>query len=222
MHPLEPRIGSWSKLPAFNDVDFNALGSFIARERSSKTIYPAREDVFRCFELTPLDNVKVVILGQDPYHSPGKASGLAFECLDGVPTPSWTKILQVYKEDVPNNFPADLEYGKGLDNWSKQGVLLLNTALTVVKGIAGSHSVRWQPFTIKLLDSLFARQQPTVFLLWGKPARFLAPVVPKHHKAIYNEHPAAACYAERKWDAEGVFSKTNEFLVSRFQTPIDW
>lgn len=215
------KIGSWATLPAFTSPKFSELGSYIAQERSKGIVYPDRENIFRAFELTPLEKVKVVLIGQDPYHD-GSATGLCFECGAGKITPSWEKVIQIYDKDFPTSFAPDIYEGK-LSRWAEQGVLLLNAALTVRKGQPGSHSSVWKGFTLSILGSLYLDQSPKVFMVWGKEAQKLFPPPVDHpHHGIYVEHPAAAVYANREWNAKDVFIRANIHLKRYGLTQIDW
>lgn len=216
---LQERIKGWANYPAFKDKDFAELGAFIAQERKKHTVYPDRENIFRAFEMTPPDEVKVVILGQDPYHD-GSATGLAFECGKGI-TPSMEKIIEVYNRDLPVGFAAHMYDGK-LHTWAENGVLLLNASLTVRAGEPGSHTLRWRKFTASVLDSLIFDQAPKVFMVWGSSAKVSLPKVERPHLGIYCEHPAKACYERRHWDAIGIFKKANEFLDRTGRGKIDW
>jgi uracil-DNA glycosylase len=217
---LYERIGDWSKLEVFHSDYFKATGMYIAEQREKETVYPEREDVFKAFELTPFRKVKVVLLGQDPYHD-GNATGLAFEC-GRKPSPSWRKILEEYKLEFPVRFEADLEYGRGLDRWATQGVLLLNTALTVRKGEPGSHTEPWKQFTREIMKALIEDKSPKVFLLWGKYAQTYVPAIKPPHTYFKAEHPAAAVYGQRPWNAEAPFRTANAFLRSVGLTEIQW
>lgn len=189
--------------------------------RMNKTIYPAPENIFKALKLTPFNNVKVVWLGQDPYHN-GSANGLAFDCsISGSLNPSMNKILKVYEKEYPNHFNVNLMDGK-LEHWARQGVLLLNVSLTVPKGEPGKHIKHWEPFTTKILNLLLDDDRPKLFVCLGKWAKGIANhVYPPHGVAEY-EHPAAACYAGRDWNAEGIFGKINDFLKKEGMTEIEW
>ena len=147
---------------------FLKISDFIDEEYESKTVYPPYEDIFNAFKLTPLGNVKVVILGQDPYHEEGQAHGLAFSTPDGRPIPR--SLKNIFKEiNAEYDFPIP-ESGC-LEKWAKEGVFLLNTVLTVVEGEANSHSkCGWQTFTDAVIRILDCQKQPIVFMLWGKQA----------------------------------------------------
>ena len=147
---------------------FLRIEDFINREYASKTVYPPYDEIFNAFKLTPIGNVKVVILGQDPYHEEGQAHGLAFSTPDGRPIPR--SLKNIFKE-INAEYGCPIPESGCLEAWAKQGVFLLNTVLTVEAGNANSHSkCGWQTFTDKVIQTLNERSQPIVFLLWGKQA----------------------------------------------------
>jgi uracil-DNA glycosylase len=197
------------------------IQNFIKSERVlGKSIYPAESDVFNAFKYTPLDQVKVVILGQDPYHGEGQAHGLAFSVKKGVPVPP--SLRNIYKELQSDLGIFPPPHGN-LENWARQGVLLLNTVLTVEGGKAGSHHNRgWEQFTDSVIDVLNEKKENLVFILWGSPAQKKARKVdPKKHHLIVSVHPSPLS-AHRGFFGTRPFSKTNDFLVSKQIKPIDW
>ena len=196
------------------------LRKFLVNEYNSKTVYPNMYDLFNALHFTPYENVKVVILGQDPYHGPNQAHGLSFSVNPGVKAPP--SLVNIYKElktdlgcYVPNN--------GYLKKWADQGVLLLNTVLTVRAGEANSHKNKgWEPFTTKVIDVLNDKETPIVFILWGNNAISKANLItnPKH-LIIKSVHPSPLS-ASRGFFGSKPFSQTNNFLVSINQPPIDW
>jgi uracil-DNA glycosylase len=214
---LEQRLKGWVKLPAFNGPEFDKLGTYIATERKTHTVYPERDKIFRAFEVTPVERVKVVLLGQDPYFD-GNATGLAFECGVKV-SPSMEKIIKIYDQDFPSSFAPDI-YDGNLLRWAEQGVLLLNSALTVRKGSPGSHAQAWQGFMKSLLESLSFDQSKKVFIVLGAKARAVMPTT--SHLVLSYEHPAAACYENRDWNAKGLFLSANARLKSLGIKEIEW
>ena len=147
---------------------FLNIKEFIDEEYKTKTVYPPYDEIFNAFRLTPIENVKVVILGQDPYHEKGQAHGLAFSTPDGRPIPR--SLKNIFKE-INDEYDYPIPESGCLDSWAKQGVFLLNTVLTVEDGNANSHSkCGWQTFTDKVIEILNNHSQPIVFLLWGKQA----------------------------------------------------
>lgn len=204
---------------ALEAADFVALQQFVEQERQSHTIYPSAEDVFNAFRWTGYRDVKAVILGQDPYHGPGQAHGLSFsvgeECR--LP-PSLKNIFKELQLDLSVNSPT---HGN-LESWARQGVLLLNTVLTVREGEANSHRKRgWENFTDCVIRALSQREQPVVFLLWGKPAQSKASLIESRHIILPAPHPSPLS-AYRGFFGSRPFSKTNAALTELGQTPIDW
>jgi uracil-DNA glycosylase len=202
-----------------------ALKSFLLAEKAAgKAIYPKGSQWFRALDLTPLPQVRVVILGQDPYHGPGQAHGLCFSVPPGVrPPPSLGNIFKELKTDLGIDPPR---HGF-LESWAKQGVLLLNSVLTVESGLAASHKERgWERFTDAVIRLVAAKPDPVVFLLWGsyaqKKAAFVADVAQGgHHLVLKVAHPSPLS-AHNGFLGCRHFSKANAFLESRGLTPIDW
>ena len=197
------------------------LKDFIESERKSKTIYPSSEQYFNAFKVTPFDKVKVVILGQDPYHGPGQAHGLSFSVLPGVPhPPSLQNIFKELKQDIKGfEIPQDGD----LSCWASQGVLLLNATLTVEKFKAGSHQGKgWEIFTDQVLKVLNEDVRPKVFILWGayaqKKAHFLDI---QKHCVLRFPHPSPLS-AHRGFFGSQPFSQTNKFLKAKGQSEIQW
>ena len=199
----------------------DALKQFLVTEiKANKVIYPPNALIFNAFNTTPLANVKVVILGQDPYHGPNQAHGLAFSVSLGVPIPP--SLLNIYKElerDINFRIP---NHGYLVD-WSKQGVLLLNTALTVRAGMANSHRGKgWEVFTDQVIRHLSLREKPMVFLLWGKNAAEKEALIDtSKHLVLKAPHPSPLS-AHRGFLGCGHFSKANEFLIKNSIAPINW
>ena len=197
------------------------LKRFLLAERDAgKRIFPSGSNWFRALDLTPLDRVKVVILGQDPYHGPGQAHGLCFSVPDGIrPPPSLINIYKELQSDLGIPPPAHgfLEY------WARQGVLLLNSVLTVEMGIAASHRERgWERFTDAVVRLVNAKQQPVVFMLWGSYAQKKASFVDtSRHLVLKAPHPSPLS-AHSGFLGCRHFSKANAFLESRGIAPIDW
>ena len=213
---------SWKEAlaPEFEKPYFAQLVRFLHQEKADgKVIYPPGSQIFRAFELTPLDQVKVVILGQDPYHNPGEAMGLSFSVPDGVRMPP--SLRNIFTE-VENDLGIRMSGRPNLENWARQGVLLLNSILTVEAGKAASHrGIGWQEFTDAVIRTLSERRQGIVFLLWGNFAKAKAALIDssKHH-VLQAAHPSplagGAFFGCRH------FSKTNQILVSEGKAPIDW
>ena len=199
---------------------YKELQDFIASERKKHEVYPPEKEVFTAFSLTPFEKVKVVILGQDPYHGEGQAHGLAFSVKRGVkPPPS---LVNIYKElDADLGIKAP-DHGN-LENWAKQGVLLLNTVLTVRKDEAGSHQGKgWEIFTDRAIEVLSEKKRDLVFILWGNPSQKKASKVnPAHHHLILSPHPSPLS-SYRGFFGSKPFSRTNKFLQDNGLSAVDW
>ncbi|MGE3974652.1 MAG: uracil-DNA glycosylase [Bdellovibrionales bacterium] len=214
---------SW-KIPLlkeFQSLYMADLRTFLKKElKAKKTIYPKGPNIFNALNLCPLDQVRVVILGQDPYHGPGQAHGLCFSVKKGVaPPPSLINVFKELKADLGMPMP---DHGC-LEKWAKQGVLLLNTALTVEHGKAASHQGRgWERFTdeiIRLVDQL---PHSVVFLLWGSPAQKKAELIKsKQHLILKSPHPSPLS-AHRGFLGNKHFSKTNAHLKAQGLREVDW
>ncbi|RVQ67852.1 uracil-DNA glycosylase [Croceicoccus ponticola] len=218
---------SWAPVlePVFASEQARALHGWLdEQEEAGRTVYPPRADWLRALELTPLDKVKVVILGQDPYHGPGQAHGLAFSVPDGVKLPP--SLRNVYKELEADCgvVPAD---GGDLTHWAEQGVLLLNNALTVEAGSAGSHQKRgWDAITDACVAAVARREKPSVFILWGSHAQAKARRVSElgpgtRHCVIATPHPSPLS-AHRGFFGSRPFSRANDFLIAHGREPIRW
>ena len=219
---MPPLQGQWLEAlkPEFKKSYYKELFEKVGQEYQQRKIFPAPDDIFNAFHFTPLDEVKVVILGQDPYHNDGQAHGLCFSVKPEVEVPpSLVNIYQELHEDcgceIPNN--------GYLEKWAKQGVLLLNTVLTVRAHQANSHrGIGWEEFTDAAIRILNEQDRPIVFLLWGRPAQMKKSMLnnPKH-LILEAPHPSPLS-AYRGFFGCGHFSKTNEFLKSHGLEPIDW
>jgi uracil-DNA glycosylase len=201
------------------------LGGWLrAEEERGATIYPPRGMRLKALELTPLDRVKVVILGQDPYHGPGQAHGLSFSVPDGVAVPP--SLANIYKELESDLGVARRQTGN-LEHWARQGVLLLNNSLTVEAGKAGSHAGKgWDAITDAAVAAVAAREAPSVFILWGAHARKKAANVPQlardgRHLVLTSAHPSPLS-AHAGFFGSRPFSKANAFLEARGRGAIDW
>lgn len=204
----------------FDKPYFADLVSFVHSEYATHRIYPPGKLIFNAFDACPPGKLKVVILGQDPYHGEGQAHGLCFSVNDGVPLPP--SLVNIYKE-------ISEEYGKpapasgNLLRWANQGVLLLNATLTVRANIAGSHQGRgWETFTDAVIKSISDNKENVVFLLWGAYAGRKAEMIDTaKHCVLKSAHPSPLS-AYRGFFGNGHFRKANDYLVSTGQTPIDW
>ena len=197
------------------------LQSFLVREKASgKTIYPPEEHVFAALNLTPFEKVKVVIIGQDPYHGPDQAHGLSFSVQKGIKTPpSLNNIFKELQDDLNLSPP---QHGN-LQHWASQGVLLLNNVLTVESGHAASHSHQgWEEFTDQIIKLLNEKKRHLVFILWGSPAqKKAAQVDSQKHFILKSVHPSPLS-SYRGFFGSKPFSKTNEYLISQGLAPISW
>lgn len=204
----------------FHQPYYTELYKFVKSEYSSQIIYPNAEDLFNAFHFTPLSKVKVVILGQDPYHNEGQAHGLCFSVKPEVEIPP--SLVNIYKElqadlgcYIPNN--------GYLEKWARQGVLLLNTVLTVRAHQANSHQgMGWERFTDAVIQAVNTQDRPIVFILWGRPAQQKRSMLsnPKH-RILEAPHPSPLS-SYRGFFGSRPFSKTNEFLLKHNVEPIDW
>lgn len=199
---------------------FLEIKDFVDEEYELKTVYPPYEEIFNAFKLTPLSEVKVVILGQDPYHEPGQAHGLAFSTPEGRPIPR--SLKNIFKE-INEEYDYPVPESGCLESWAKQGVFLLNTVLTVEKGNANSHSkCGWQTFTDNVIKILDGQAQPIVFLLWGKQAEKKKELINNpNHLVLVTSHPSPFS-ARRGFFGSNHFKLTNEFLKENKKEEIDW
>ncbi len=204
----------------FDSKYFFKLKEFLVFERQKFIIYPPASDIFAAFNYTPFNNVKVVILGQDPYHGKGQANGLCFSVNDNIKKPP--SLQNVFKE-----LQSDLGYpvpeSGNLEKWARQGVLLLNATLTVRSGQAGSHQNRgWEQFTDSIIQRLSDNREDLVFILWGNYARAKRKLInPEKHFIIESPHPSPFS-AHSGFFGSKSFSRTNEYLFKHGIQPIDW
>ena len=204
----------------FDESYFAALAAFLHQEKAEgKVVYPPGPEIFKAFELTPVQDVKVVILGQDPYHGAGQAMGLSFSVPDGVPAPP--SLKNIFKE-IESDLGVTMSGSPNLEKWARQGVLLLNSILTVRSGAAASHSgIGWQRFTDAVIKYISDNLDGVVFLLWGNYARGKKELIDtSRHTVLEAAHPSPL--ARGAFFGCRHFSKTNEILVSEGKTPIDW
>lgn len=218
---------SWAPVlePVLATAEARRLGGWIkAEEAAGRTVYPPRGQRLRALALTPLDTVKVVILGQDPYHGPGQAHGLAFSVPDGVKVPP--SLVNIFKELKADCGVEPVASGD-LTRWAEQGVLLLNNALTVEAANAGSHQNRgWDAITDACVAAVAAREEPSVFILWGSHAQGKARRVPElgtgsRHCVIASPHPSPLS-AHRGFFGSKPFSRANAFLTLHGREAIRW
>lgn len=218
---------SWREVlePVLAAPEARRLGGWLRTEEANgKQIFPPRGQRLRALELTPLDRVKVVILGQDPYHGPGQAHGLCFSVPEGVRVPP--SLVNIYKELESDLGVAPPGHGN-LEHWARQGVLLLNNSLTVEAGQAGSHAGRgWEAITDACVAAAARREEPTVFILWGSHARKKAANVPElqgetPHLVLTAPHPSPLS-AHSGFFGSKPFSQANAFLEAKGRGAIDW
>ena len=198
------------------------LNVFLNKEYNDYTCYPPRELLFNAFRLTPLDNVKVVIVGQDPYHEPGQAMGLSFSVPKGIKVPP--SLVNIYKE-IAEEYNCKIDYSSGdLTYLAKQGVLLLNSILSVRAHQALSHNIEeYRTFLARVLEVLDQQKQPIVFLLWGGPARKLKAYLHNpDHLVLECIHPSPLAANHGGWFGNGHFKKTNEYLRKNGIKEIKW
>ncbi len=214
---------SWKKVLGeyFESPDFKNLADAVRSEYLDKnrTVYPPAKDLFRAFNETPFEQVKVVILGQDPYHNPGQAMGLCFSVPQGVPAPP--SLLNIFKEIKKDT--GHQRTKTDLSDWAKQGVFLLNAVLTVLKNQPTSHgNLGWQKFTDTVIKKISDEKENVVFILWGAYARSKKDLIDeKKHLILESAHPSPLS-ANRGFFGSKVFSKTNSYLEKHAKTPIKW
>jgi uracil-DNA glycosylase len=204
----------------FDKPYFAALVDFVKREYATKRIFPPAPLIFNAFDQCPLDEVKVVILGQDPYHGPGQAHGLCFSVNDGVEFPP--SLINIFKE-IERDLHIPVPSTGNLLRWAKQGVLLLNATLTVEAHRAGSHQDKgWEVFTDAVIRVLSEKRENLVFMLWGSYAQQKGiQINHSKHLVLRSVHPSPLS-AYRGFIGCGHFSEANEFLISKEKTPIQW
>lgn len=220
---MEVRIEpSWKEHLAgeFEQPYFKELTAVVRTEYESGTVYPAPKNLFRAFELTPFETVKVVILGQDPYHGPKQAHGLSFSVIEGVRNPP--SLQNIFKEIASDTGEPPLPSGD-LSRWASQGVLLLNATLTVRAGAAGSHQGQgWERFTDAVIKKLSDERDHLVFILWGNYARGKKLLIDAaKHCVIESPHPSPFSAANGFFGSKP-FSKANAYLEAHGEVPIDW
>lgn len=199
---------------------YQELQAFVQKRRAEVRVFPEEKNVFNALELTPFESVKVVILGQDPYHGLGQAHGLSFSVQKGIPLPpSLKNIYKELQEDIGGELPTEGD----LSHWAKQGVLLLNTVLTVEEGNANSHKGKgWERLTNRLIESLNELKHPVIFILWGKPAQDKEKlIINPNHVILKAPHPSPLS-AYRGFFGSKPFSRVNGILIQQGQTPIRW
>lgn len=204
----------------FDAPYFRELRNYLVGERAAHTVYPRASDILRSFQLTPFDAVRVVILGQDPYHGPGQAHGLSFSVPASVPIPP---SLRNMFQEIHRDLGVPLSSKGDLTSWAAQGVLLLNATLTVRAGEAGSHANHgWERFTDAAISSLSRERNGLIFLLWGRHAQAKESLIdPERHYILKAPHPSPLS-AHRGFMGCGHFGAANEILAAQGSPPIDW
>lgn len=219
---VDPQIHpSWKErlLPEFQKESFQNLKSFLVEERKQYQVFPPGSLIFSAFNFTPFDDVKVVILGQDPYHGAGQANGFCFSVNDGVRMPP--SLINIFKE-VKEDCGCEIPMSGNLEGWAKQGVFLLNATLTVRANTAGSHQNKgWEQFTDSVIKLLSDERQGLVFLLWGNYARAKAPLInSQKHLVLEAAHPSPL--ARGAFFGSKHFSKANTYLKAHGKKDINW
>ena len=220
---MDVRIAQdWKEIlaPEFDKPYFEELIGFVKQEYASRRIFPRGSNIFRAFDKCPLDSLKVVIIGQDPYHGEGQANGLCFSVNDGVPfPPSLRNIFTEINADTGAPIPAS----GNLDRWAEQGVLLLNAVLTVRAHEAASHAGKgWEQFTDAVIQTLNEQDRPIVYLLWGRPAQMKKAMLNNPKQLVLTAAHPSPLSASRGFFGCRHFSQTNEFLEKNGLSPIDW
>ncbi len=214
---------SWQNVltEEFEKNYFHSLISFVKSEYLSKKCFPKGSQIFSAFDHCPFDELKVVIIGQDPYHGVGQANGLCFSVNDGIPFPP--SLINIFKEietdlNIPNPKTGNLE------RWANQGVLLLNATLTVREGEAGSHQGKgWEQFTDAVIQKISSEKENVVFLLWGSFAKQKGSKIDRSkHLVLETGHPSPLSANRGLWFGNRHFSKTNEYLIQKNLKPINW
>jgi len=205
----------------FDKPYFSELTNFIKKEYTNYTCYPKWSEIFAAFNHCPFENVKVVIIGQDPYHGPNQANGLCFSVHDGIPhPPSLVNIFKELEKDIQKPYPKSGD----LTSWADQGVLLLNATLTVREGEAASHQKHgWEIFTDMVIQKISEKKEEVVFLLWGGFAKKKANLIDKNkHHILTSGHPSPLSANRGYWFGNKHFSKTNSYLKSLGKSEIKW
>ena len=221
---MEVRIdNSWKRVlqTEFDKSYFAELVGFVRNEYKAGTVYPPARLIFNAFDSCPFDNVRVVIIGQDPYHGVGQAHGLSFSVNDGVPLPP--SLVNIYRE-ISDDLHITLYDSGNLVRWAKQGVMLLNATLTVRAASPGSHQNRgWEQFTDAVIRTVSEQRTNVVFLLWGNYARQKGAKIDRaKHLVLESGHPSPMSANKGYWFGNKHFSQTNSYLISKGLQPIDW
>ncbi|WP_100405791.1 uracil-DNA glycosylase [Bacillus solitudinis] len=203
----------------FEKPYYQDLHHFLKQEYATATVYPPMDQIFNALQYTSYQQTKVVIIGQDPYHGPGQAHGLSFSVKPGVRVPP--SLKNIFKE-LKNDIGCEIPSHGSLVPWAKQGVLMLNTVLTVRAGEAASHKGKgWEQFTDKVIEVLNERKQPVIFLLWGRHAQAKVDLITGNHYLLKAPHPSPFS-ANRGFFGSGPFSRVNRILKENGEFPINW
>lgn len=215
-------LGDWNEplAPLFESEKYKQIRSFLIEEYRNRVIYPDMRDLYNCFRFTAFKDLRVVLLGQDPYHNVGQAHGLCFSVQDGIPFPP--SLVNIFKE-LKNDLDFDIPKSGNLTKWANEGVLLMNTSLTVREHQANSHAkCGWSWFTDNVIKIISEQKENVVFILWGGNARSKKPLIDtKKHFIIESAHPSPLS-AYNGFFGSKPFSRTNEYLESKGLVPIDW
>ena len=215
-------LGDWNEklAPLFSDERYKKIRSFLIDEYNTHTVFPNMYDLYNCFKYTQFKDLKAVILGQDPYHNEGQAHGLCFSVQDGIDLPP--SLVNIYKE-MKSDLGIDPPKSGNLTKWAKEGVLLLNTSLSVRAHQANSHSkCGWAWFTDNVIKTVSEQAENVVFILWGGNARSKKPLIDQSkHLVLECAHPSPLSAYNGLFGCKH-FSKTNEYLISKGKRPIDW
>lgn len=205
----------------FNKPYFITLAEFLRQEYSTQRVYPPGRLIFNAFDKCSFENTRVVILGQDPYHGEGQANGLAFSVADGIAKPP--SLVNIFKE-IQDELGKPVPKSGNLERWANQGVMLLNSTLTVRSGQAGSHQGKgWETFTDAVIKLISSEKQDVVFMLWGAYAQKKGAVIDgKKHLALKSKHPSPLAAQWGGWFGNDHFKLANEYLESKGLTPVDW
>lgn len=220
--PDWPVESDWSErlMPVFRSEQFHQLSQFMATERATQTVFPRAEDTFRAYALTPFAKTRVVVLGQDPYHQPGQAHGLAFSVPNGARWPP--SLRNIFRELTDDTGAVRPPLHGDLSDWAGQGILLLNTVLTVRRSSAGSHQRRgWEALTEATIRCLAQDSQPRLFVLWGKAAARVRDIIRAPHQVLTAPHPSPLS-AHRGFFGSRPFSRINQFLNEQGWAPVRW
>lgn len=221
---VKPKIDdSWLKFldEEFQSDYFKKIKEFLIEEQNKYTVYPPNKDIFKAFNTTPFQNVKVVIIGQDPYHGFGQANGLCFSVNDGIPHPP--SLINIFKE-ISQEYTSPYPNSGDLTPWAKQGVLLINATLTVRADNANSHqNIGWQKFTDAVIQAVSKNKKDVVFMLWGGFAKKKgAKIDTSKHLILESGHPSPLSANRGYWFGNNHFILANEWLVKHNIQPIDW